>query len=103
MRSWIAVFLLVLLPLQFSLAPSGTPAPHEDLSVAVVHCIHPHGDAGAVHADCGTCHNGCPIALFHESPSHPASTAGFQLTGASVLPTSQPGDQPDRPQWTARG
>lgn len=111
MRLWIAVFLLVLLPLQFSLAAWGMPAPHEGRAVPGVHCPHPHVNADAIgldasaasHADCGTCHNGCPLALFHESPSHPASAAVFPLTAAGVLPTSRPGDQPDRPQWTARG
>lgn len=106
-----AVFLLVLLPLQFSLAASGMPAPHESQTLPGMHCIHPHVDAdatvldanGAAHADCGTCHNGCPIALFHEPSGHPTSTVAFPLTGSSVLPASRPGDQPDRPQWTARG
>ena len=105
MRSWLAVFLLVLLPLQFSWAAATTPAPRE-----AVHCPHPHCatsepglEAATAHADCGTCHNGCPLALFHESPSHLVIAATFPLTDAAVLPASRPGDLPDRPQWTTRG
>lgn len=110
MRSWLAVFLLVLLPLQFSWAAMGKPAPHEREQVAGVHCPHPHcavgtpgPDASAAHADCGTCHNGCPVALFHEPHSAFASAPAFPLTGVAVIPTSRPADLPERPQWSARG
>lgn len=110
MRSWLAVFLLVLLPLQFSWAAAGAPAPHESEPLVGLHCPHPHCatstpglDVGAVHADCGTCHNGCSMALFHEAHGHLANAAAFPLTGATVLPASRPGDLPDRPQWATRG
>lgn len=110
MRSWLAVFLLVLLPLQFSWAATGTPAPPESRLLAGVHCPHPHGnastpalDAHALHADCGTCHNGCPMALFAQPRRHPASATTFPRAGATVLPASRPGDLPDRPQWPPRG
>lgn len=110
MRSWLAVFLLVLLPLQFSWAATGTTAAHDSKPGAAVHCPHLHCapsapglDASAAHADCGTCHNGCPIALFNEPRRHLASPPAFPLAGATVVPPSHPSELPDRPQWTARG
>lgn len=111
MRSWLAVFLLVLLPLQFSWAATGAPAPHDSAPLAGVHCPHPHcatstpglEASAAPHADCGTCHNGCPLALFLEPHSPFASAPAFPLTGATVVPASRPADLPERPQWTARG
>ena len=110
MRSWLAVFLLVLLPLQFSWAATGTPAPHESQPLVGVHCPHSHCatstpglDASAAHADCGTCHNGCPMALFSEPRRHLAVAPAFPLMGATVVPASHPADLPDRPQWTAWG
>lgn len=111
MRSWLAVFLLVLLPLQFSWAAMGTPDPHEREPQVGVHCPHPHCttrtpglDAStAHHADCGTCHNGCPLALFHEPRRPFASAPAFPLTGAAAVPASRPADRPDRPQWSTRG
>ncbi|MBU7572330.1 MAG: hypothetical protein KAF64_03160 [Hydrogenophaga sp.] len=112
MRSWLAVFLWVLLPLQFSWAAmGGTPAPHEREPQVVVHCPHSHcatntpglDTSTAHHADCGTCHNGCPLALFQEPRRPFASAPAFPLTGATVVPASRPADLPDRPQWSARG
>lgn len=110
MRSWLAVFLLVLLPLQFSWAAAGSPAPQDNEPVLAVHCPHPHcADSmpglgtSAEHADCGTCHNGCPLALLHEPGHHVANPDAFPLAAAARRLPSRPADQPDRPQWTARG
>jgi hypothetical protein len=111
MRSWLAVLLLVLLPLQFSWAAMGAHAPHERGPVAGVVCPHFHGldsapqlEAGAAHhADCGACHNGCALAVFHGQHPMWASPAPFPLASAAWVPASRPADLPDRPQWSARG
>jgi len=108
MRSWLAILLLMLVPWQLSPAAAGLPAPHESVAHAVVHCTHPSAAASqadvAVHADCGTCHNGCAIALPDEPRRSLASTPAFPPTGPAALPASRPADLPDRPQWnSARG
>lgn len=109
MRSWLVIFLWVLLPLQLSWAAAGQADAQGNGPVAAVHCSHLHcadnatgAEAGANHADCGTtCHNAGSLALFNEPRRILASAAVLPPTDTAVLPASQPADLPERPQWAA--
>ncbi|APW42220.1 cation efflux protein, CzcI family [Rhodoferax saidenbachensis] len=111
MRRWLALLILVLLPLQLTWAATSAYCQHEAGSMGqhVGHHVHKHSNpaddaSGTVKAnigdaDCGTCHAGCAFAV----PSHLAATglyAASVLTAArQPLRTSPPLDIPDRPQW----
>jgi hypothetical protein len=108
MRSWLAVFLLVLMPLQWSWAAMGPTEAHANGPVASVHCSHPHGadsapgaEVAADHADCGTCHNAGSIALFNETRRTLESAPVLPPPDTAILPASRPADLPERPQWAA--
>ncbi len=113
MRRWLAIFLLVFLPFQFSWAAVAGYCQHEAdaASQHFGHHEHKHqADAdhdgvpdskltGGIDNDCGTCHAGCVVAIF----------GAFDLpltTGVSLAIPWSPGTlgfppfvQPDRPNW----
>jgi hypothetical protein len=119
MRRWLAILLLVLLPLQSTWAAVGSHCTHA-AAEAVDHGGH-HGHADASHADqgvapeqpappdgascllpgmdCGHCHGHCAGMLLAASsvigPAHGnAPAAALTAPGAEHLPA-----QPERPQW----
>lgn len=111
MRRLIAVFLLLLLPLQFSWAVAASYCQHETTAAAkhFGHHAHEHaGDAdeaadgklpGAIDNDCGACHAGCLAAIVDTDAQTLAlpteSFAGWQ----PAPPASPPSAQPERPNW----
>lgn len=115
MRSWLVVFLLIWMPLQFSWAAMGATCQHERGSDAshAGHHLHEHrsqsdadgatsqASANVADADCGTCHAGCSIAASGAQAGVAASTAGLWALDSSAQPRSAPFDLPERPQWPA--
>lgn len=118
MRRWLAIFLLVLLPLQFSWAAVAPYCQHEadGTTQHFGHHEHKHqaatadelsvADAGdidsfAVDADCTACHAGCAAAM--------AAVPSLALDAAPALPGSwspqvpaaPPKGQRERPNWPA--
>ena len=123
MRRWLTVFLLVLLPLQFSWGAAAVYCQHEPApeSRHFGHHVHEHGDAAhqgqqadlkksadadkskpaklAPDNDCGQCHHSAfkPVT---------AVAASLNVPGAQVLRglsdpafSSRSPDHPDRPNW----
>ena len=119
MRRWLAVLLLVLLPLQFSWAALADYCMHEPNAATHPighqdHAVHAHGekaDGGGdtstadgdsstfATPDCGHCHGHCaatlyiPGGLLPRSPTHAPPSLG-DAPGAEPVPA-----QPERPQW----
>lgn len=123
MRRWLAVLLLVLLPLQFSWAAVADYCMHESGETADHvghhdHASHAHGaaqvdadadadaratsDGGsstAAKVDCSHCHGGCavtldlPAGLVPHTIEHAPPTLG-DAPCAEHVPA-----QPERPQW----
>lgn len=116
MRRLLALFLLVLLPLQFSWAAVGAYCQHETGTPTrhFGHHDHQHkadpdqGDSavpdmsGGIDNDCSACHAGCCAAAIlgdnHLSAQQVASDAidGYR-NGLAPPPTYQP----ERPNWVA--
>jgi hypothetical protein len=113
MKRYLAIFLLVLLPLQFSWAAMAIYCEHET-AVAAEHLgHHTHEHVSADHQessknaaqsagmdhDCATCHMGCAAALVSDLSPTTLATANvhplhFQGTGSQLSR-----ERPERPQW----
>jgi hypothetical protein len=113
MRRYLAIFLLVLLPLQFSWAALAGYCEHETAVTAEHPGHHSHDHATVDHPetaqnsaqsacvdhDCATCHLGCAAALVSDlnttttavSDDHPLH---LQATGSQLSR-----ERPERPQW----
>lgn len=112
MRRWIAVFFLLLLPLQAVWAAAAQYCPHEKeaQSFHLGHHTHEHqgeGDAGEPDkplpamedGDCHVCHAFCSAMYSDTSRVAPLAIAPTPApTPAFALPTP-PQAQPDRPNW----
>jgi len=117
MRRWIAVFMLMLLPLQFSWAAVASYCQHESSPATaqhVGHHEHKHGadDNGAISKaktggpsldksdpDCCLCHGlGLGATELHASKQHAdhGNTMVAQISTPSAGVNPSP---PDRPQW----
>ncbi len=117
MRKWLAILLLVLVPLQFSWAAVNAYCQHESGPTAshAGHHTHEHqpqaqsdeteGGTSAMmsaDADCVTCHAGCVLWTM---PSHHdpvrilASLTSSADPGAMLV--SPPTARPERPQWAS--
>jgi hypothetical protein len=119
MRRWLAIFLMLLLPLQFSWAAVANYCGHETDAVADYvghhgHATHDHGskvaDAGdiaktdgsstpASGVDCGHCHGYCVCLIDLPSSVQPlplgvAPSHLGDAPAAEHIPA-----QPERPQW----
>ncbi|HEX6736331.1 MAG TPA: hypothetical protein VF096_16100 [Azonexus sp.] len=111
MRRLIAVFLLFLLPLQFSWGVAATYCQHETVPNAqhFGHHAHQHADEadqagdtqlpGAIDNDCGFCHAGCLAALVDLGVQAVALPAEAFAGGLSAPSASPPVAQPERPNW----
>lgn len=121
MRRWLAVLLLVFLPLQLSWAAMGSYCAHET-GAAAKHVGH-HDHAGHGHTskaadpgdkdkadgspsstsnlDCGHCLGYCAVMFDAMAPFEPQALASATL-GLSASPSAEhvPA-QPERPQWAA--
>ena len=115
MKKWMAVFLLVLLPLQFSWAAVAGLCQHE-VGVTATHQghqTHDHqaadhdaagknkGSSTGVHHDCETCHLGCAAALTSDLSTFMVATdQGHHFNYHVNLPGAY-SERPERPQWPA--
>ncbi len=121
MRRWLAILIMVCLPLQFSWAAVSSYCQHE--TGAAVHHIGHHDHAGHSHAsktadpagkgqadgsapsvsglDCGHCHGYCAGLVRVVSAFEPHAFASAPL-GLGASPRAEPMPaQPERPQWAA--
>ena len=113
MRRLFAIFLLVLLPLQFAWAAVGVYCQHET-GAAAKHFGHHdhqhksdvgHGDkadanaSGGTDSDCGVCHAGCSAVIFGETQASVRSTAPAVVDDYRQRPNTSQHYQPERPNW----
>ncbi|WP_439587108.1 hypothetical protein [Hydrogenophaga sp.] len=106
MRSWLAIFLLVCMPLQWSWAASSAMERHHAGPAAAHHVAQAaatDSHTGLHTTDCGTCHHGCSLALLGAPLPQAVMPAAFPVALATPQPTSRPADLPERPQWRLRG
>ncbi len=114
MRRALAVFMLFLLPLQFSWAVAATYCPHETAPEAQHFGHHDHRHAaqavsdsspdaqwpGAVDNDCNACHAGCVVAILNAAAT-PSIVAAISVVADS--PSAPPATvhlaRPERPNW----
>jgi hypothetical protein len=110
MRRWLAVLLLVFLPLQAVWAAAAPYCHHEEgaSTLHVGHHAHEHASPqadddsadgpAASHADCHVCHGGAgAVTAFIAAPEHPAWRARAHPP-AAALPAA-PVALPERPNW----
>jgi hypothetical protein len=119
MRRWLAVLLLVLLPLQFSWAAVADYCMHESGETADHvghhdHKSHAHGaaqadadaktktDAGSsstATVDCSHCHGGCAVTLDLPAGLVPHAVEQAPPTLGDAPCAEHMPAQPERPQW----
>lgn len=119
MRRWLAILLLVLLPIQMSWAAVADYCTHESGAAADHVGHHDHADHGHTpatadvsdqsgadegatstpDADCGQCHGQCTGMLVSlVTTAHNRTTAAPTPAGDAPC-TAQAAAQPERPQW----
>lgn len=112
MRRWLAIFLLVFLPLQQGWAGVSAYCQHESDASANHLGHHEHHHQGAsgndadidsvnkgTHADCGVCHAASVAALVSSVKLALPSIDALVFPGApSLLLLEQP-SEPERPKW----
>jgi hypothetical protein len=121
MRRWLTIFLLLLLPLQFSWAAAGRYCLHEKITGAshFGHHEHEHEASTADQAaastdadtqetvtklfgddDCAYCHLGAAKPVLSEPAAPAAATGDKAPQGPGVLPIRTRGpDRLERPNW----
>lgn len=113
MRRWLAIFLLVFLPLQFSWAAVAGYCQHEADAASQHFGHHEHKHqanaghdgvadtklTGGIDNDCGTCHAGCVVAILGAAGLPLASSISFAIPWLPGTLTSPPFTQPERPNW----
>ena len=113
MRKWLAIFLLVFMPLQLSWAAVASYCQHETGAAAkhVGHHDHQHKAAdgketapdptktGGGDPDCASCHAGCSSALPGEVTLPPMFSSSIDIADYWARLTSPPFERLERPQW----
>lgn len=113
MRKWLAIFLLVLMPLQLSWAAVTSYCQHETGASAkhFGHHDHQHKAAdgketapdtakiGGGDPDCASCHAGCSSALPVEMTLPTMFTSSLGIADYWARLTSPPFERLERPQW----
>jgi len=113
MIRYLAIFLLVLLPLQFSWAAVAGYCQHESEVTANHPGHHSHDHQAAdkhepvkdgvssagVHQDCATCHFGCSVALASDLKTPTAAADRDYPLDYDVNPSLALAERPERPQW----
>lgn len=111
MRRLLAIFLLLFLPLQMSMAAVAMYCEHESGSKAahLGHHEHEHeasDNTGSddqttkgAHLDCGPCHASCALPLC--SPEQALNVSAMHLSASAVAsaPSAPPPSRPERPKW----
>lgn len=110
MRRWLAVFLLVFLPLQFTWSVAAAYCQHESAPAQHFgHHQHKHQDDGGfkdsksapsgIDEDCAFCHAGCASALVGLFEAIPTVAGVVSPPWVPDALGSPPGDLPERPNW----
>lgn len=112
MRRWLAIFLLVFLPFQFSWAAVSGYCQHETDGAAqhLGHHEHKHQTDDAddakksstgVDGDCLACHACCSVALTSVTTLPLVLTILIEHPWRPLALASPPQTQPERPNWAA--
>ena len=114
MKRYLAIFLLVLLPLQFNWAAMAGYCQHETGVAAKHPGHHTHDHASADHRetgnnssqsagmdhDCATCHMGCTAALVSDLGKTTVVASNDYPLHLQVIPSPLSRERPERPQWS---
>ena len=113
MRRYLAIFLLVLLPLQYSWAAMASYCEHET-SVTAKHPGHHTHDHASIDQqessknapqspgmddDCATCHMGCAAALVSDLSKTTLAASDDHPLHLQVIASHLASERPERPQW----
>ena len=116
MRRWFAIFLIALLPLQFSWGAVASYCGHESGTQAqhlghhdYQHAVQAEVNAGddltngaaqpASDFDCGHCHTPCCAAPAHAATLPPVAIASHSATPVEGSVRTLAQNPPERPQW----
>jgi hypothetical protein len=113
MKRYLAIFLLVLLPLQFSWAAMAGYCEHETAVSSKHPGHHSHDHASAEHPetaqsaepsacmdhDCATCHLGCAAALVSDLNTTTVSVSDNHPFHLQVMASQPSTERPERPKW----
>lgn len=114
MKRYLVIFLLVLLPLQFSWAAMVSYCQHET-GVAAKHPghhTHDHGSAdhqessknssqsAGMYHDCATCHMGCTADMVSDLGKTTVVASYDHPLHLQVIPSPLSRERPERPQWS---
>ncbi len=113
MRSYLAIFMLVLLPLQFSWAAMASHCQHETGVTAQIPSHHSHEHASADHPetaqnadssacmdhDCATCHLGCAVALVSDLKTTTVAVSDDHPVHLQAMASQPSTERPERPKW----
>jgi hypothetical protein len=113
MKRYLAIFLLVLLPLQFSWAAMAGYCEHETAVSSKHPGHHSHEHASAEHPetaqsaepsacmdhDCATCHLGCAAALVSDLKTTTVSVSDNHPLHLQVMASQPSTERPERPKW----
>jgi len=112
MKKYLVIFLLVLLPLQFSWASVASYCQHET-DVATKHPgHHTHDHASTDHPeatknaaqsvvdhDCATCHMSCAAALTSDLSTTAVAASDHHSLHLQGIASQLSRERPERPQW----
>ncbi len=113
MKRCLAIFLLVLLPLQFSWAAMVGYCQHETGETVQHPGHHSHEHASADHPttgenadssaaidhDCATCHLGCAAALVSDLKTTTVAVSDNHPLHLQVMASQPSIERPERPKW----
>jgi hypothetical protein len=113
MKKFLAIFLLVLLPLQYSWAAMASYCGHETRVNATHPGHHTHDHASVDHQessknspqsagmdhDCATCHMGCAAALVSDLSKTTLAASDDHPLHLQVIASHMASERPERPQW----
>jgi hypothetical protein len=113
MKRYLAIFLLVLLPLQFSWAAMASHCQHETGVMAQHTGHHTHDHATADHQgssenattltgldhDCATCHLGCAAALVSDLKTITVAVSNDHPLLLQAMASQPSTERPERPKW----
>ena len=113
MKRYLAIFLLVLLPLQFSWAAMAGHCQHETGVKAQHAGHHTHEHASADHQessektaqatcmdhDCATCHLGCAAALVSDLKTTTVAVSDDHPLHLQMMASQPSIERPERPKW----
>ena len=112
MKRYLAIFLLMLLPLQFSWAAMAGYCEHETAVSAKHPGQHSHDHTSVDHQetvqnaepscmdhDCAACHLGCAASLVNDLNTTTAAVSDNHALHLQVIASQHLRERPERPQW----